>query len=79
MNYTTILIYGLILLLISVVTIIMLIRDRNREEYQFRKCKDCYYRDDQDDFSPCRMCDNGSRFKDYGEGQTEDYIRDWRL
>lgn len=53
--------------------------DLGGKEIMTEKCKDCYYKSDNPDVSPCWDCQNGSHYKNYGEGQIEDLARDWRL
>ena len=81
MSFNTVFTWGIILLSINIAVIIyLLFKSWKREEHRVEQCRDCYYRDSrEDDFTPCRMCDDGSQFKDYGEGQTEDIKRDWRM
>ena len=78
MNFIIVLVFGILLLFINIAVIIYLLAKSRKEKQRYQACEDCYYYD-ADDFTPCPGCVNGSNFKDYGKGQSEDIMRDWRL
>ena len=81
MEFTLTFIFGLAILAAGIILILCGIRKikKIRRRMETLYCDNCYYRGDKKDFTPCPDCENGSKFKDYGEGQAEDMIRDWRL
>lgn len=81
MEFTLTFIFGLAILAAGISLIVYHFKTAREMEREIEKirCNNCYYRGDDDDFTPCPGCKNGSKFKDYWEGQAEDMIRNRRL
>ena len=70
MEFTLTFIFGLAILAAGVILILCGTRKikKIRRQMDTLYCDNCYYRGDDDDFTPCPGCENGSKFK-----------KDWRI